>query len=173
MKVQVRPFLQFPPKVLTCGPQGAPSWIPDNRTNIHTPPLNWDQVNISDCLSICEFVKFSNTVMVVTGFSFVNFIKASEMILLVWLGQLLVYNLLYLQCTLDIMLSRYKVYGRTRGPWHEHGWVRNWLTWDRLQSVELNDKHSPWGEILSGVIQGTCLGSAIFLIFIINTISVT
>ena len=46
------------------------------------------------------------------------------------------------------------------------GWVRKWLTGGRLQSVILNGQQSSWGEIMSGVIQGSCLGPALFLIFI-------
>ena len=46
------------------------------------------------------------------------------------------------------------------------GWVRKWLTGGRLQSVVLNGQQSGWGEIVSGVIQGSCLGPALFLIFI-------
>ena len=46
------------------------------------------------------------------------------------------------------------------------GWIRKWLTGGRLQSVILNGQQSSWGEILSGVIQGSCLGPALFLIFI-------
>ena len=45
------------------------------------------------------------------------------------------------------------------------GWVRKWLT-GRVQSVVLNGQQSAWGEIVSGVIQGSCLGPALFLIFI-------
>ena len=46
------------------------------------------------------------------------------------------------------------------------GWVRVWLTGGRQQSVVLNGKQSSWGEIVSGVIQGSCLGPALFLVFI-------
>jgi ribonuclease P/MRP protein subunit RPP40 len=46
------------------------------------------------------------------------------------------------------------------------GWVRQWLTGGRLQSVIMNGQQSLWGEIVSGVIQGSCLGPALFLIFI-------
>ena len=46
------------------------------------------------------------------------------------------------------------------------GWVRQWLTGGRLQSVILNGQQSLWGEIVSGVIQGSCLGPSLFLIFI-------
>ena len=46
------------------------------------------------------------------------------------------------------------------------GWVRKWLTGGRFQSVILNGQQSHWGEIVSGVIQGSCLGPALFLIFI-------
>ena len=46
------------------------------------------------------------------------------------------------------------------------GWVRVWLTGGRQQSVVLNGQQSSWGEIVSGVIQGSCLGPALFLVFI-------
>ena len=46
------------------------------------------------------------------------------------------------------------------------GWVRVWLTGGRQQCVILNGQQSSWGEIESGVIQGSCLGPALFLIFI-------
>ena len=46
------------------------------------------------------------------------------------------------------------------------GWVRKWLTGGRFQSVILNGQHSNLGEIMSGVIQLSCLGPAIFLTFI-------
>ena len=46
------------------------------------------------------------------------------------------------------------------------GWIRVWLTGGRQQCVILNGQQSGWGEIVSGVIQGSCLGPALFLVFI-------
>ena len=46
------------------------------------------------------------------------------------------------------------------------GWVRVWLTGGRQQCVVLNGQQSGWGQIVSGVIQGSCLGPALFLAFI-------
>ena len=44
-------------------------------------------------------------------------------------------------------------------------WVEEWLT-DRKQRVVLNGEVSDWGEILSGVVQGSVLGPILFLCFI-------
>ena len=46
------------------------------------------------------------------------------------------------------------------------GWIRVWLTGGRQQCVVLNGQQSAWGEIVSGVIQGSCLGPALLLAFI-------
>ena len=50
-------------------------------------------------------------------------------------------------------------------------WVEKWIT-GRKQRVVLNGKMSDWSEVVSGVVQGSCLGPTLFLIFI-NTINNT
>ena len=44
-------------------------------------------------------------------------------------------------------------------------WVEEWLN-DRKQRVVLNGEASDWGDILSGVVQGSVLGPTLFLCFI-------
>jgi ribonuclease P/MRP protein subunit RPP40 len=44
-------------------------------------------------------------------------------------------------------------------------WVEEWLN-DRKQRVVLNGEVSDWGDILSGVVQGSVLGPTLFLCFI-------
>ena len=44
-------------------------------------------------------------------------------------------------------------------------WVEEWIT-GRKQRVVLNGKMSDWSEVVSGVVQGSCLGLTLFLIFI-------
>ena len=44
-------------------------------------------------------------------------------------------------------------------------WVEEWLT-GRKQRVVLNGKASEWGEVASSVVQGSCLGPCLFVIFI-------
>ena len=44
-------------------------------------------------------------------------------------------------------------------------WVEEWLC-ERKQRVVLNGEASDWGEILSGVVQGSVLGPTLFLCFI-------
>ena len=36
-------------------------------------------------------------------------------------------------------------------------WIREWLT-GRRQKVVLNGKESEWGEVISGIVQGSVLG---------------
>ena len=44
-------------------------------------------------------------------------------------------------------------------------WVEEWLT-GRKQRVILNGQASDWGEVVSSVVQGSCLGPCLFVIFI-------
>ena len=44
-------------------------------------------------------------------------------------------------------------------------WIENWLS-GRKQRVVLNGQASSWGDICSGVVQGSCLGPALFTMFI-------
>ena len=44
-------------------------------------------------------------------------------------------------------------------------WVEEWLT-GRQQRVILNGQASEWRDVLSSVVQGSCLGPCLFVIFI-------
>ena len=44
-------------------------------------------------------------------------------------------------------------------------WIEKWLV-GRKQRVVLNGEASSWGDICSGVVQGSCLGPALFIMFI-------
>ena len=44
-------------------------------------------------------------------------------------------------------------------------WIREWLT-GRKQKVVLNGSESEWGDVLSGIVQGSVLGPVLFLVFI-------
>ena len=44
-------------------------------------------------------------------------------------------------------------------------WVEEWLT-GRQQRVVLNGQASEWGDVVSSVVQGSCLGPCLFVIFI-------
>ena len=44
-------------------------------------------------------------------------------------------------------------------------WVEEWLT-GRKQRVVLNGQASDWGDVVSSVVQGSCLGPCLFVIFI-------
>jgi hypothetical protein len=44
-------------------------------------------------------------------------------------------------------------------------WVKEWLT-GRKQRVVLNGQASDWGDVVSSVVQGSCLGPCLFVIFI-------
>ena len=44
-------------------------------------------------------------------------------------------------------------------------WIEEWLT-DRKQRVVLNGNASKWGQVLSGVPQGSVLGPTLFLVYI-------
>ena len=46
-------------------------------------------------------------------------------------------------------------------------WPAGWRS-DRKQRVVLNGETSDWGEIFSGVVQGSVLGPTLFLCFINN-----
>ena len=43
-------------------------------------------------------------------------------------------------------------------------WIENWLV-GRKQRVVLNGEASSWGEICSGVVQGSCLGPVLYTMF--------
>ena len=44
-------------------------------------------------------------------------------------------------------------------------WITEWLT-GRKQRVVINGEASEWGEITSGVVQGSALGPCLFLMYI-------
>ena len=44
-------------------------------------------------------------------------------------------------------------------------WIEKWLV-GRKQKVVLNGEESSWGDICSGVVQGSCLGPGLFIMFI-------